>query len=240
MSEETKDTGYAPDRWAFDEKVTAAFDDMLRRSVPRYDEMRRSVFEVGRRFVKRGTAVVDLGAWRGEGVAPLVDLFGAQNSYHLVEKSPPMLDVLRARFSGMAGAGVVKVLDLDLRTEFPRVNASLVQAVLTLQFTPIEHRQKIVARARDVLVPGGALVLVEKVLGETAEAADLFDSLYHATKRENGYSEDDVARKALSLEGVLVPVTATWNEGLLRSAGFRVVECFWRQYNFAAWVAVRE
>ena len=37
-----------------------------------------------------------------------------------------------------------------------------------------------------------------------------------------------------------MPVTAAWNEELLRTAGFGVVECFWRYLNFAAWVAVRD
>jgi tRNA (cmo5U34)-methyltransferase len=34
-------------------------------------------------------------------------------------------------------------------------------------------------------------------------------------------------------------VTAKWNEDLLRDAGFRTVECFWRHLNFAGWVAVK-
>ncbi len=42
-----------------------------------------------------------------------------------------------------------------------------------------------------------------------------------------------------ALEGVQVPVTAKWNEDLLRAAGFRNVECYWRWMNFAAWVAVK-
>ena len=43
-----------------------------------------------------------------------------------------------------------------------------------------------------------------------------------------------------SLEGVLVPVTAEWNEAMLHAAGFRQVECFWRWMNFAGWLAIRE
>ena len=43
----------------------------------------------------------------------------------------------------------------------------------------------------------------------------------------------------MSLEGVLVPVTAKWNEQLLRSAGFAEVDMFWRWMNFAGWVAVK-
>lgn len=40
-------------------------------------------------------------------------------------------------------------------------------------------------------------------------------------------------------EGVQVPVTASWNVDLLRSAGFRQIECYWRWCNFAAWVGVK-
>jgi len=38
---------------------------------------------------------------------------------------------------------------------------------------------------------------------------------------------------------VLVPVTAEWNEGLLRQTGFQQVDCFWRWMNFAGWVGVK-
>jgi tRNA (cmo5U34)-methyltransferase len=64
--------------------------------------------------------------------------------------------------------------------------------------------------------------------------------LYHALKQSNGYSREDIDRKRFALEGVLVPVTARWNEELLRGAGFGEVDCFWRWMNFAGWVAVRE
>lgn len=43
----------------------------------------------------------------------------------------------------------------------------------------------------------------------------------------------------VTLEGILVPVTARWNEELLHEEGFRSVDCFWRHLNFAGWVAVK-
>ena len=63
-----------------------------------------------------------------------------------------------------------------------------------------------------------------------------------ACAREGGiacYTQEEIDRKRLSLEGVLVPVTAAWNEDMLRREGFRNVDCFWRWMNFAAWVAVK-
>jgi hypothetical protein len=62
-------------------------------------------------------------------------------------------------------------------------------------------------------------------------------------ERANGYGEEEgeeeIERKRLSLEGVLVPVAAEWNEDLLRRAGFDEVECFWRCLNFAGSVAIK-
>ena len=86
---------------------------------------------------------------------------------------------------------------------------------------------------------GGALIIVEKVLGETAKLDKTFVDLYYAMKARNGYSHDEIERKRLSLEGALVPVTSKFNEMLLHGAGFREVDCFWRWMNFAGWVAIR-
>lgn len=83
------------------------------------------------------------------------------------------------------------------------------------------------------------MVLVEKILGADAKMNEVMVDQYHKLKAENGYSKDDIDRKSLSLEGVLVPVAAKWNEDMLRDAGFRSVDCIWRYMNFAAWIAVK-
>jgi len=232
--------GHTPaDRWEFDESVTAVFTDMLRRSIPQYDIMRQSVFEIGRRFVQPDTDIVDLGCSRGDALAPFVETFGRQNRYVGIEVSAPMLGAARERFRSEIDAGIVTVLDLDLRDGYPESTASVTLCVLSLQFTPIDQRQRILYDVFTHTVPGGVLILVEKVLGASAELTALMVDLYHSLKSEHGYSRDEVERKRLALEGVLVPVTAKWNEELMRSAGFTQIDCFWRWMNFAAWIAKR-
>ena len=44
---------------------------------------------------------------------------------------------------------------------------------------------------------------------------------YYQLKLDNGYDQEDIDRKRLSLEGVLVPMTASQNEQMLRLEGFR-------------------
>ncbi|MDL1924346.1 methyltransferase domain-containing protein [Chloroflexi bacterium CFX3] len=236
----TRDETLPEDRWTFDKGVTQVFDDMLARSIPQYEVMRRAVFDLGSRYVQPKTAVIDLGCSRGEALAPFVDRFGANNRYVGVEISEPMLMAAQERFAGYIRCHVVDIRGLDLRHAYPPEQASLTLSVLTLQFTPIEYRQRIVRDVFKHTVAGGAFLLVEKVLGATADLDAQMVETYYALKSANGYTQEQIDRKRLSLEGVLVPVTAKWNEELLSTAGFKQIDCIWRWMNFAAWIAVKD
>ena len=172
-------------------------------------------------------------------MAPLIRDFGAHNHFVGVEVSEPMLRAARQRFAGLIQAGIVGIRPMDLRHEYPSRMASVTMAVLTLQFTPIEYRHRIVSNVFRHTVPGGAFIVVEKLLGPDAEIDDAMTDAYLRHKQASGYTPDEIQRKRMALEGVLVPVTARWNEELLRAAGFHHVECFWRWMNFAAWLAIR-
>lgn len=239
---EARDAGYVPESgWRFDDEVTRVFSDMLSRSIPQYEVMRRAVFDVGCRFVAKGTDVVDLGCSNGESLKPFVEKFAAYNTYIGVEISEPMIEAARKNFKGYTeeGNGLVKIRKLDLRNDFPPCRPSLVLSVLTLQFVPINYRQNIIEEVHDRLLRGGAFIVVEKVLGAGALIDEMMIDIYHQMKRESGYSGDEVNRKMLSLEGVLVPVTAEWNVQALENAGFQKVDSFWRWMNFCAWVAIK-
>jgi len=225
--------------WSFDGSVAECFDDMLARCIPQYDVMRDAVFRVASSFVRKGHDIIDLGSSRGEALRRLIDRHGACNRYVAVEVSEPMLEVLRTRFAGYIDAGIVVVDDTDLRVGFPNARACVVQSILTLMFVPIEHRQRVLRDIYESLIPGGALVVVEKVLGRTSQLNDLMVDAYLDLKKDNGYTYEQIERKKASLEGVLVPMTAQFDEELFYDAGFVQVDCFWRWMNFAAWVCVR-
>jgi len=226
-------------QWQFNDEVATVFDDMLARSIPQYETMRHACYSLANRYRQPDSCIIDLGCSRGEAMAPLVDKFGVHNHFIGVETSPPMAEAARQRFKGYIDAGVVQIKQEDLRTYYPPALASVTLSILTLQFTPIEYRQKILKNIYDHLLPGGALILVEKVLGATADLDSLMVELYYGLKADNGYSQEQIERKRLSLEGVLVPVTADWNEQLLAQTGFKQIDCFWRWMNFCGWVAVK-
>lgn len=235
--------------WEFNEDVAAVFDEMLKRSIPQYDVMRDAVTEIAVRTcvdLPRGVGtgqVVDLGASRGEQAAQILEhRRGMGNHFHLVEVSKPMVNVLKERFANEEG---VSIAQEDLRTYFPSFGtghgnqASVVLSVLTLQFIPIEYRMQLIGKIHKLLQPGGAFLFVEKLVGGSPDIDKLFLDMYWAYKHHSGYTEEEIARKKTSLEGVLVPVTAKMNEEFLRAAGFSQVDCFWRWANFGGWVAVK-
>jgi tRNA (cmo5U34)-methyltransferase len=244
MGEANSSVGHVPAEgartWEFDSEVTRVFEDMLERSIPEYAVMRDAVTEVGMNFVEgKGRRIVDLGCSRGQALAPFIERCCAYATYLGVDASAPMVEACKDRFKIMEYSNLVRIKQMDLRREFPlEVGVDLCLAVLTLQFIPIDYRQTILEKVHGMLRAGGGLVIVEKVLGNSAAIDELMVKCYHGMKARNGYSGDEIERKALSLEGVLVPMTAEFNEMMLRRAGFQKVDCFWRWMNFAAWVAI--
>ncbi|MDX2231335.1 MAG: methyltransferase [Leptolyngbyaceae cyanobacterium bins.349] len=233
--------GHVPNgKWQFDGDVTQVFDDMLQRSIPDYETMRQAVIDLAVKYAIADGAIVDLGCSRGENIARLLNLLPNDIRFLGIDVSEPMLQAARERFTHKLNSKQVRIENFDLRHGYPVVkDVGVTLAILTLQFTPIEYRQQIVRNIYKSTRLGGCLILVEKVIGATADLDDCMVNLYYALKGQNGYSQDEIQRKRLSLEGVLVPVTARWNEELLSGAGFRQVDCFWRWMNFAGWVAVK-
>lgn len=236
---EKKDHVLQEGRWTFNGDVTAVFDDMLERSIPQYELMRSTCFDVARQYVQPNTDIVDLGCSKGEAIAELVKTFGAYNRFIGVEVSKPMIEVARKRFEGWIERGTVDIKEFDLRAGYPLVRASVTLAILTIQFTPIEYRLRILRDIYKSTIEGGAFILVEKVLGGSAEIDSLMVELYLQMKKGQGYSQEEIDRKKLSLEGALVPVTAKWNEEMLRMSGWSQVDCFWRWMNFGGWLALK-
>ena len=118
-------------------------------------------------------------------------------------------------------------------------NASVVLLVLTLQFVRPLHRERLMQRVFEGLNPGGCVILVEKVLGESSHLNRLFIEHYYAMKRSKGYSEMEIAQKREALENVLVPYRLTENLDLLDKIGFSQQDTFFKWYNFCGIVAVK-
>lgn len=226
------------EKWTFSHDVAAVFDDMLPRSIPGYDEMKRLVFEIGKQFITDNTNIVDFGCANGLTIEPFIKQF-KHNEYILNDVSSHMLVKCAERYVKEIMQGIVAVKKHDLRHIPQYSNVSLCLSVLTMQFIPVEYRPYLMNAIYDSLNVGGAFIIVEKVMGSHAELDEAFVRGYYDVKRKNGYSDKQIIAKRESLENVLVPLQADWNISMLQQAGFKKIDCFWRNLNFAAWIAIK-
>lgn len=223
----------------FNEQVVSVFDDMVTRSVPFYVEMQRMMTELARDIVLPNTSVYDLGCSTGTTFLNLDRVLPEGVKFVGLDNSQPMLEQCR---ENLAAAGVTRAIDLqyaDLNQGLSLDNASLVVLCLTLQFVRPLKREKLVKSIYDQLPENGAVLLVEKVLGESSLFNRLFIDHYYDFKRRNDYSELEISQKREALENVLIPYKLDENRELLSEVGFRHVEVFFKWYNFTGIVAVK-
>lgn len=229
-----QDTVNKTDKWSFDSEVTSCFDDMLVRSIPDYYTMRYLVGEIGKKQItSKDDVIVDLGCSTGGSIAPFAEL---GNEIHGIEISEPMFNECTERFKCYPQ---IKISRQNIVDDFPKIKARLIMSILTIQFTPIEERWRIIKNIYDNLEKDGCFIFVEKVLATSAESDELFTEVYYDMKRKNKYSEEQIQNKRKSLSGVLVPVSANENRNFLQETGFKRIECFWRCLNFAGWIAYK-
>ena len=245
-SGETRDQIFATPKpriadFDFGEQTASVFDDMLGRSVPFYAEMQRMIAELSSDYAAEGTSIYDLGCSTGTTILQIAESIPPERNvrYVGVDSSPEMLEKARLK---LAEAEFDRPFDLecaDLNQGVRIDNASVVLMVLTLQFIRPLYRQRLVRSIYEGMTENGALILVEKVLGENSEFNRLFIHHYYEMKRENGYSDLEIAQKREALENILIPYRLEENKELLREQGFRHVDIFFKWYNFCAIIATK-
>lgn len=231
-----------PGDFNFGDETTAVFDDMVDRSVPFYSEIQRMVAELAADFAVRDTAVYDLGCATGTTILQVASRLPADARVRLVgiDASEAMLKRAREKLDRHTSLnGEVSLLCEDLNRACDFTNASVVIMNLTLQFIRPLYRESLVGAIYRGLNQRGALILVEKVLGESSVFNRLFIQHYYEMKKRHGYSEMEIAQKREALENVLIPYRLKENEELLRKAGFEHIDVFFKWYNFCGIIAVK-
>jgi tRNA (cmo5U34)-methyltransferase len=244
MSSKDRDQVFAQphDRIAdfkFGADVANVFDDMLLRSVPFYAETQRMIGELAVDFAVEGTNVYDLGCSTGTTMIELDRLLAPGVNFVGVDNSEDMLVKCRAKLAEHGFKHPFQLLYADLDRGCPVENASLVLLVLTLQFIRPLQRERLLLDFYNGMNENGALIMVEKVLGEESLFNRFFIEHYYDFKRRSGYSDLEITQKREALENVLVPYKLLENRELLLRCGFRYVDVFFKWYNFCGIIAVK-
>lgn len=230
--------------FTFDEKVAQYFDDHVRKSVPMYDEIQRMILEMSDWFIQPNSWVYDLGCATGETINRLSSKFRAgccnKNPYFMgVDESEAMIEKAAEKLKGLRNVSL-RVANLNSHElAFNSNDTSLVLMLYTLQFVKPAERLRLLTDIYKALIDNGALIVVEKIVGNNPRFNEMWIELFHDMKLRNGLTLDNIKAKSNSLRGILMPYSFEKNIELLEAAGFRNVDVFFKWYNFIGLVAVK-
>ena len=225
--------------FAFDERVASVFPDMIRRSVPGYGEIIALLGLFAGQYAQPGSTLYDLGCSLGAATLSLrrrIQALGC--NIVAVDSSEAMVERCRENIAHDLATTPVEVVCGDIR-EVEITNASVVVLNFTLQFLPRKERLALLEKIHAGMLPGGVLILSEKLQFSSEESQQFQEQLHLAFKRANGYSELEISQKRAALEEVLVPDTLEQHRERLRAAGFARVEPWFQAFNFASIAAIK-
>ena len=240
-----KDTLYTHDskisgKFNFDEDTVRVFDDMLRRSVPHYHEIQDMICAIAKNFAQRNSNIYDLGCSTG---TTLLKISTALRRFPVrvigIDSSKAMLKKANRKLQKSGCATTCTLVEKDLNYKINFENASVIISNLTLQFIKPINRENLVSEIYKGINKNGAFILIEKVISENQKIKRTFINLYHDFKLRKGYSKSEIFRKKEALENILIPYTHEEHVRLLKKSGFRLMDVFFRWYNFCGILAIK-
>ncbi len=223
----------------FDEQVAKVFSDMIRRSVPGYAMSLEMLGVIARHYVQPNSVCYDLGCSLGASTLSIRHnlqndssrIVGVDNSEAMLSQCQQILDTDKA--TAPVELRCENIQDTEIS------NASMAVLNFTLQFIPVAERLGLLQKIYQGLNKGGVLVLSEKIELDNPADQSLLTDLHHDFKRQQGYSELEVAQKRASIENVLIPETVQAHQQRLKDAGFSHSTLWLQCFNFVSLIAIK-
>jgi tRNA (cmo5U34)-methyltransferase len=223
----------------FDEQVANVFPDMIKRSVPGYSHIIGVIGILAAQYAQPNSNLYDLGSSLGAATitmrhrvqAPGVKIIAVDNSAAMLKRSCDYLDIEDSLIPVETLLADISTLQLE-RCSFAVLN-------FTLQFIKPEQRQQTLQHIYTGMLPGGALVLSEKLSFEDQQTDQLMIQHHHDFKRANGYSDLEISQKRQAIERVLLPETSEQHLTRLKEVGFSQTTQWFQSFNFASFIAIK-
>ena len=221
-------------KFEFDEAVASVFDDMLSRSVPFYDEVRALVISLILAQQEEGKKVLDLGSSTAKFLLDLHSKMDTKMHLKGLDNSQAMLDRAEQKCKAF-GADIT--LELADMLTYDYEHEDIIVANYTLQFIRPMQRLELVKRLYEGLNEDGVFIFSEKVVFDDKKLDKEMIDIYYAYKKEQGYSEYEIAQKREALENVLIPFTIKENIQMCKDAGFSQIDTVFQWANFVTFIA---
>lgn len=223
----------------FDQQVVEVFPDMIQRSVPGYTTILEVIGQLTAQYHQADSKLYDLGCSLGAATLAMrrnieqsgCEIIGVDNSKPMIERCRSHLDAFRSETPVTLQCSNIQDVSVH--------NASVVVLNFTLQFIDPKERDQLITSIYQGMLPGGILIVSEKVHFDDADIQTLINDLHIDFKRANGYSELEISQKRTAIENVLRTDTAEQHIARFKTAGFAHAQTWFQCFNFLSFIAIK-
>lgn len=227
--------------FAFDSDVVRVFPDMIKRSVPGYPTIVETIGLIAGQYARADSVIYDLGCSLGAATQSMRRHVRASGCRIIaVDSSAPMVErcqeYLLAQDAMVEELTAAEVIHADI-TQLSLEPCSVVVLNFTLQFIAPAQRLELLSAIYRALLPGGLLVLSEKLAFADPRTQRSLETMHYVFKRANGYSELEIAQKRSAIEKVMLPDSLETHRDRLSRAGFSHSHSWFQSLNFCSIMA---
>jgi tRNA (cmo5U34)-methyltransferase len=216
-------------------KDAASYDSLRRALVPCFDGFYGNVIDlIADKGHSSATRILDIGAGTGL-VSALIRQKWPNVALHLLDGSQAMLDEARRRF---AGDPLVSYTQADMTQAALNGPWDIIVSALAIHHLDDAEKRALFRRVYDALQPGGWFINAEQV-SAPSKAGRIRDRRIWAEQAQNlGATQADIDAAEQRMRH---DRCATLDDQLawLRETGFTDVDCTFKAWQFAVFLAVR-
>jgi tRNA (cmo5U34)-methyltransferase len=223
-------------QFEFDEEVASVFDDMLDRSVPYYKQSLELTISFALRYLNENDKVFDLGCSTASTLISLAQKSHKKLQLIGIDNSEAMLQQAKNKTNAY-GLDIDFICDDIFNVSIDK--SKVIISNYTLQFIRPLQREKLIKKIYNSLEDGGIFIFSEKVILDDKVLNKYCIDEYYNFKKNQGYSEFEIAQKREALENVLIPYSEDENKKMIKDVGFKSCDTIFKWINFATFIAIK-
>jgi tRNA (cmo5U34)-methyltransferase len=208
-----------PKTFSFD--TIENFDNHIDQSIPNFGVLINSTKSIAEYFYVKGTNVYDLGCSTGK-MLKEINTDCNKIGYDIASLLPDD----KGFFS------------VDLNSEFPLENASVVFSIFTMQFLDPSKREQYIKTIYDGMNQGGALFMCEKIYRTDGKLQEIM-SFAHYDHKLKSFPAEDIIAKERDLRFIMKPWQDDRLNKALQAVGFEI-SVYWSMFNFKGIIALKK
>lgn len=208
-------------------RMVESYDSLMRRAVPHYDEMQQRLAE----YLPRSAArVLELGCGTGNLTLALAARY-PEVELTSVDASPEMIACARQRLEAAHPRSVPRSRFLEARFEDLEPGSRAFDLVVSsISLHHVRAKEPLFRALHSAIAPGGALRFADQFAGATPAIHGVNWNRWLAFCREPGQCTEEEIRSLLDHAAAHDHYQSVRQHfGMLEAAGFRDVDCVWRQ-----------